>query len=384
MIFRLLLILFGLERNLTVFLGSQKQKGSLIAIIEAKTFWNQESLSQKLRSILRLNWKISNSVLERVGKQCFIEDLFGTENDYGEHLYNLMIWHNSQEWQFESLKPEDIEKSEGIDAMSIITRLRHSKITSGYLNLSLGIRSPEMCFLVHPMVVKIPVISVRYCLDIHSRYAFNKIRKSNHPYADDLISYLYEILFIQQKIATSLHEYVRLLDYADKEKQDSLLTNAEVDSIKEADLIFSYLKASIEKTISLIGLTYNITNLDSKKTHKQKIDILIRELPNFVKDQPYWAFVFEFIKPENLEVLNNYRSGLLHKKGISDLQPHKYVGEKAEKLPLRKIYRILHEQHSKNSAVLLGALAILTDKLVKLDPPDISISEIMEASLLKS
>ena len=38
--------------------------------------------------------------------------------------------------------------------------------------------------------------------------------------------------------------------------------------------------------------------------------------------------------------------------------------------------QIIHEQHSKNAAVLICALAILTDKLVELDPPIITPEEL--------
>jgi hypothetical protein len=77
----------------------------------------------------------------------------------------------------------------------------------------------------------------------------------------------------------------------------------------------------------------------------------------------------EFLTSKNLEELNNYRTGLLHKKGIADLQPHNYVGVKPEDLPIAKIYHVLHEQHAKNTAMLLCALALLTDELVSADPP---------------
>jgi len=41
-----------------------------------------------------------------------------------------------------------------------------------------------------------------------------------------------------------------------------------------ADQIFSYLKATIEKIIIIVGLIYGIKNLDTKKTHKAKLTTL--------------------------------------------------------------------------------------------------------------
>ena len=229
------------------------------------------------------------------------------------------------------------------------------------------------------MIIKIPIISLQHFLDLDSAFTFNEIRKSKHPQADDIISYLYDVLFIQQKIAIGLHEYIRLATYNEKEKNEALFINAEIDSIMNAELIFSYLKATIEKTIVILGLTHEILDLDSKKTHKLKLVALEKGLPEAVKNQGYYSFVWEFIKSENISDLNNYRSGLLHKKGISDLQPHNYVGKEAASVPLLKIFQVLIEQHAKNTAVILGVLAILTDKLVQLSPPDITPGELFDS-----
>lgn len=220
------------------------------------------------------------------------------------------------------------------------------------------------------------MVSCLYYLDIHCSFAFNSIRKSKHPYASEIISYLYEILFIQQKTAVSLHEYLRLIDFAEREKNEALFIQAEVNAVIYADLIFSYLKATVEKTIVLIGLTHSIPDLESKKEHKGKLKTLKLGLPKHLNDVFYVQFIMEYISSENLDELNKYRTGLLHKKGISDLQPHNFVGKKAQTTLLLNIFNVLHEQHSKNTGILIGALALLTDELVNLDPPSISIQEI--------
>jgi hypothetical protein len=51
---------------------------------------------------------------------------------------------------------------------------------SDLLNLNLGKRVPFVCILSHPMIIKIPIISFQYYLDIHSAFAFNSIRKAEH------------------------------------------------------------------------------------------------------------------------------------------------------------------------------------------------------------
>lgn len=377
----LLKYFFRVEKDRVVFLGSKTQKGSMIAILKSKSLWNQESKLNKLKSIFKFKWTPTKKILQSNAKAAFMDDIFGTPKDYAEELCRLMAWHNSRDWSLDQLTELDIEKSEGLDGMSIMTRLRHRELSSFSLNLNLGERTPLMCGLVYPMVVKIPVISLRYCLDIHSAYAFNEIRKANHPQADSIIAYLYEVLFIQHKIAISLHEYIRLLNYTETQKKESLFINSELNAIMTADTVFSYLKASIEKIIVVLGLIYGITNLDSKKTHKAKLDTLNKNIPQSVTKSYYYELIAEFISSENLDELNSYRSGLLHKKGISDLQPHTYIGKTKESESLRKVFLVLIEQHSKNTAVLIGVLALLTDSLVTLDPPSVSIEEILNATL---
>jgi hypothetical protein len=376
MITRLLIkYLFKLEDELIVFIGTKTQKGSLFAPIKTKELWKRETFSKKIISIIKVSWNPSEHLIHEASQYIFKNDLFGNKDDYSEQLYKLTAWHNSREWVFSHLTEQDIKKADSLDSLTILSRLRYEE-TSDSLHLNLFKRFPFMCILIHPMIVKIPVISMQYFVTIHSHFAFNSIRKANHPQSDTIIDYLYEILYLQQKTAISLHEFLRLVVYSEKHKNQALLINAEITAIMSADLIFSYLKAMVEKIIVLIGLTFGITNLDSKPKHKVKLNALREGLPKKILDIYYVQFMFEFFSSENLDELNNYRSGLLHKRGIADLQPHNYVGEKAETVPLKKIFFVMQEQHSKNSAVLLGALAILTDKLVELDIPEIKMEDI--------
>src|SRR5436189_4500865 len=130
--------------------------------------------------------------------------------------------------------------------MTILTRMRYNE-TSDILHLSLGQKVAFICLLTYPMVIKIPIVSIQYFVTIHSTFAFNSIRKSNHQHADAIIDYLYEILYLQQKIASSLHEYLRLIAYTESQKDEALFIKAEINAIMNADLLFSYLKASVEK-----------------------------------------------------------------------------------------------------------------------------------------
>jgi len=368
--------LFRQEPELGIFLGSIKQKGSTIAYINSANIWEKEPFKKKIKSIFTLNWMPSENLIQIASKETLDQAIYGNKRDYNDGLLKINSWHNSQQWVLDKLTENDKKKSESLDAITILIRTSHRRMTSNFLHLRIAEKAEFMCILLHPMVIKIPVTSIIHYIDIHSSFAFNEIRKANFANADDLISYIYELQFIQQKIALSLHELVYLIDYAEKNKSNALLIKAELSSISEVETIFAYLKASIEKTIVIIGLTFEIKNLETKKTHKSKLDVLIKGIPQRVKELFYYDFVFNYISSDSLDSLNNYRTGILHKKGISDLQPHSYVGQNAEENPLRKIFSVLMEQHSINSAVLIGTYAMLTDELVRLEPPTISPYEL--------
>jgi len=358
--------LFRMEDEIVVMIGTTLQKGTIFAPVKTELIWKRESFLKRLKSILRLNWTPSGHLLQAEAKLIFMYDIFGDPTDYGEQLFQLMVWHNSRYWDLTNLNDWDIQKADAINALTILTKLRYEDNWNS-LNLNLYDRIPSMCILAQSMVLKIPILSFQYYLRIHSHFAFNSIRKSKHPEADLLIDYLYELLYLQQKTAMSLQELLGRVYYAQKHKDDSMFINAEITGIMNADLMFSYLKATIEKTIILVGLTHGIKNLDAKKSHKAKMLTLKNDLPKELFDLYYFQFIFDLFSSENLDELNNYRSGILHKRGISDLQPHNYVNKDALSIPLMKIFSVLHEQHAKNTAALIGALALLTDKLVELD-----------------
>ena len=368
------------EPDIVVTIGNITQQTSMFARVETFPLWRGESFSRKLQSLAKLRWSPSSESIRAATESCFLDEVFGYDGDLGPKLFQLHRWHQSQPWNFDALTERDIARAEALETFTILTRLR---LASGRslppLNLNLADRSPLIAVLAFPMIVKIPVVSFQHFLEIHSTFAFNMIRRAGYAHADDVIDYLYELLFLQQKIAIALHEFVRLVAFAQGKKRNAALINAEVTAILGADQIFAYLKASLEKTVILVGLVCGATNLDSKKTHKAKLEALSKALPPRAANTPYGAFLLEYVKSEKLEELNSYRSGLLHKKGIADLQPHNFVGKDARSVPFMKIFAVLHEQHAKNTAVLLSALALLTDVLVELDPPTITQDELMSA-----
>jgi hypothetical protein len=367
---------FRKDTELGILLGSVRQKGSPIAFVKTEKIWEQETLSKKTKSLLSFNWKPSEHLLDKISRQAFYEDVFGCPSDYNEGLFKINYWHNSKEWDLSSLVEDDTKKADSLDALGVLLNTKHRRLTSTHLHLHLFEKAPMICTLLHPMVVKIPVTTIQYCIEIHSAYAFNEIKIAKIESSDDIVSYVYELQYLQIKAALSLHELIYLIDYNEKNKGTALLIQAELSAISEAETIITYLKATIEKIVVLMGLIFGLKNLETKKTHKSKLDALYKAIPEKIKQLFYFGIIEEFIKSESIEELNNYRTGLLHKKGISNLQPHSFVGQKANNVPLREIFLFLIEQHRKNSVVLIATYAILTDKLVELKRPNIRYEEL--------
>ncbi len=367
---------FRQDKELAVLLGPVRQKGSPIAFVKTEKIWEQETFSKKVKSFLSFNWQPSECLLDKISRDVFYEQMFGYPSDYNSGLFKINYWHNSKEWNLSCLSDDDIKKADSLDALAVALRNKHRNITSSYLHLHLFDKSPSTCTLLHPMVVKIPVTSIQYCVEIHNAFAFNEIRFSGIENVDDLISYIYELQNLQIKTALSLHELIYLIDYNEKNKGNALLIQAELSAISESENIVNYLKATIEKIIVILGLTYKLKNLETKKTHKAKLDALYKVIPEKVKQLFYYELIEELIKSESIEELNNFRTGLLHKKGISNLQPHSFVGQEAKDVPLKQTLSFLLEQHSKNSAVLISTYALLTDKLVELKRPNVKFEDL--------
>jgi len=213
------------------------------------------------------------------------------------------------------------------------------------------------------MSVKIPILSLRYFISINPHLAFNEIRHSNHPESDAIIAYLYDISLIQHKTALALLEYLQHCGNIGPNKADSVLLRDETSIVMKAELIISYLKATIEKNIALIAAIHSLPSPTDLKSHKKRLELLRRRIPDTIRTTPYGELIFEFIGSEHLEELNKYRTAILHKKGLAQLQPHSFTkNEMFLDLPFGEIFSFLHHQHVKNSSVFLSSLALLTGR----------------------
>jgi hypothetical protein len=338
-------------------------------MVSVPGLWQEYSLRQKWRAVSTRRWAPTDAELSVAAKPAFLQELYGGTDDAGEAILDLMIDHWQSRPSFELLTQHDRRRADALRAYTMLTRQRYRGVVSSPpLNLSLLRRAPLMCTLLNPMILKVPVTSLQYFLDIHVHFAFNEIRRAQHPHADEIIGLIYETLFLQQKTAITLKSLLGHMVAMGAKVADSLLTHSEVDAIIAADLLFVYVKATVEKVVALVGHVLELS-LEDKKAHKKRLDALRSAMPESAVRTPYGALLLEFVSSEALERLNASRTGLLHKMGISDLQPHNYVGSRAEDTALRKLFAFLYEQHSKNTLILLAAFALLTDDLMRRCPP---------------
>jgi hypothetical protein len=302
--------------------------------------------------------------------EAFLEDQVGGDEDFGPDLLRLVWLHNHRRWSRTALTKQDTEKADGLLHFTLLTNLRYRRFGGSYppLNLQLAKRWPILKMLLYVMSVRVPVESIRYFVQVSPKCIFDAVRRSLHPRSDEIISYLYEILFLQQKTAVALFDFLTLASEIRKSKQDAVLVREELDQVLRADLLIVYLKSTLEKSIALVAAIRLVSGLENKHRHAARVRAIEEALLPIPENGHYVELFLDMIKSDNFSEIDRLRSGLVHKRGVAGLQPHSYAGVSPKDLPDLDLYAKLHEQHSKNSAVVLAALAMLTDDLVRREP----------------
>jgi hypothetical protein len=347
-----------------------------IIYISSFKIWKSESNKIKLKSILRLNWKPSNDLVMVEAISKLFAKYYGEPNDFSFPIYEVDFWHQKRkERNYPFLTENDKEELLGLESVSILLEIRlNTRENSNVFSLNLFNRHPEICILTLPLVLKLPVRSIKNCIIIDHAYAFNQIRKSELKFNNEIISSLSDLLLTQQKIAFELRELQQLINKPSNNEKLSLLYS-DLDAVRCFDLLVVYLKATIEKAMYLLGYIFDISNLEGKKEQKKRLKSLKDEIPQLFKDQFYLEFVFEQLSSEKLEPLNKYRTGLVHKKGISKTKPNNLMNDEYKET-LNSLFNFCLERHADNTAMLICIFAVLTDKLSVINPPDFSIEDI--------
>ena len=300
------------------------------------------------------------------------DEIFGYDSDFGKTLFAINMESGKKNWDVEKhLTPKDLEKADAIGTLKILIRNRFIGLESKPpLSMSLFHAYPEVCLTIIPMTSYVLVQSICYFVDVNPHYTFSAIRKSNHPNKDDLIAYLYELLDLQAKNAMSLLELLELCHTIQQKKSDSALIREELDATEKANLLIIRLKSFIEKVTAFVGAMYGDTSVDSASKHKAREKKIEKHIKERHKKHPYYQLFTAYIKQENFAELDNFRTGVLHKKGSSHVQPHSFVGKKFDETPIRKLLGLILEHRQRSSIALVSALAIMTDELVNLEPPE--------------
>jgi hypothetical protein len=348
----------------------QKQDGTLSAVVPAWTVWKAEPLHHKLRSILSGEWRPLTATLRQTGVEALLEDQLGGNQDLGPDLLRLVWLHNHRRWMRAALTKQDSERADGLVHFTLLTNVRYRRFGGSYppLNLQLGERWPVLRMLLYIISVRVPVESIRYFVQVSPKCVFDAVRRTLHPNSEEIISYLYEILFIQQKTAVALFDFLTLASEIRRSKQDAVLVREELDQVLRADLLVMYLKSTLEKAIALVAAIRMVPGLDNRRRHMARVQAIEKALSPVPEHAYYIELFLDMIRSDNFSEIDRLRSGIVHKRGVANLQPHSYAGVTPTDLPDLELYSKLHEQHAKNSAVVLAALAMLTDDLVGRDP----------------
>lgn len=352
------------------------QKGGLLITLSKREILKELAFIQKILFLLGLRHLISTEDMEcRIGNlvtRIAHDEIFGYAPDFGKVLFTINVEISNKNWEVEKhLTLKDLEKADAIGSSNIIVRNRFIGLVSEpQLSMQLFDNDPEVCSTIVTMAPYVLVQSIRYFVDINLHYTFSAIRKSNHAKKDDLIAYIYELLDLQSKNAASLLDYLELCHTIQQKKGDSVLIKEEQDAVEKANLIILRLKSFIEKIMAFWGVVYRDTSVDSAgkhKTREKKINNYIRES---YKKHPYYQLLTAYIKSESFADLDKYRTGILHKKGSSDMQPHSFAGKKFDDTPFRKLLAVIMEHRQRSSIALVSVLAVMTDELLKMESPE--------------
>ena len=320
--------------------------------------------------------KCSEDEIFKAAYELFMDEYFGTSSEeFSEGLFCLMKWHFDNNYFDNSLLLEsDIERCFAISAFSSLNLQYISASTLTYYPiLSIDENYREYMILLIPMIVKVPIVSIKRCIEIDSWYIFSKVRESEHKYADEIISYLYEIQVTNYKLYRSfikVNEFIERIESTEL----SILDNDKVDLIFHLEYITIFIKSIIEKIIVVLAYSYEINTIENRKTHKSRISLLNENIDLHIKEQFYYEDFLKFISSENIETLNRIRTGILHKKGVSKIQIHKVIEFDINELG--NLVGMLWGYFEHTTVATICMLSMLTDKLVAMDPPAISFDEL--------
>lgn len=356
-------------------LGGELHVGGSMAVLYHETIWNALSWKQKVKAIFSSEWPPKCFNIAPMAKDVYLEEIFGGHSVISELLFDIGRQRETNTTEYKHLTPADLEKAHGLNSTAHLLLQKYKGFDSNpkfYIEFEGEIDLQELLINISS---KFPIYNVKYFLHVKVYFAFDEIRRLNISKADDIISALYDLLYLQQKISSSLFEAVgkmAKIHSARSKDKTNVLNYEQIGLGKELESIIVMQKSTIEKIIALLSLAYfeELNNL--KKGSDSKVKRLENTIPEFLKASEYFHFLFKHLKRDGYQDLEDLRTKILHWVGEERLQPHSYMKRSLEENDILnlEIYNDVIRFHYLNTLALISCLAMLTDKFMILESPE--------------
>lgn len=371
-------IVYGLcfrKRRDTIVPLGQLHEGGSMAMIDHKSIWDSLTRKQKINSIFSKEWPPNDFDFMPLAKETYLEEIFGGNSIISELLFDIGRQRESTITKYEFLTPQDLEKTRGLNSTAHLLLRKYKGIYSNpefYIEFE---DDAELQELLINISSKFPIYNVKYFLHVNVFFAFDEIRRINVPKADEIINALYDLLYSQQKISSSLFEAVNKMSKIHKARskdKSNILNYEQIELGKELESIIVMQKSTIEKIISLLSVVYFEELKNTKRGSDSKVKRLEDTIPDFLKTSEYFKFLFKHLQRDGYKDLEELRTKILHWVGEERLQPHSYMkrtSEENEHLNL-ELYNDVIRFHYLNTLGLICCLAMLTDRFMLLESPE--------------
>lgn len=379
-------IRFRDPQDLIVVLGKLAENGSL-AVLYHYSIWKELTFIQKIKATFSEEWPPKEFDHSTMAHEVFLDEVFGGRGIVPLLLFDIAQQRETLHTEFNFLTESDLDKARGINASAHMLFRKYKPIHS---NPRFDIEIGDDHFFQELLInisSKFPIYNIRYFLHVNVFFAFDEIRRLKIDKDDELIDALYDLLYIQQKISSSLFECVNMMAKIQSDKvnqKNTYLIYEQIKLGKELESIIVMQKATIEKMIALLSLVYSSQANNEVKRNDSRLKKLDQNIPEEWKNSEYYKFLFDHLKREGYADLEELRTKILHWVGDERLQPHYYSKRTSEEnLHFNlEIYGEVMKFHHLNTLALISSLALITDKLMSLESEEMFKKRRMETTEL--
>lgn len=353
-------------------LGDSLHVGGSMAVIYHDTIWNALSGQQKIKAVFSNTWPPQGFDLFPMAKNIYLEEIFGGHSIISQLLFDIGRQRETNTTEHKYLTQSDIEKIQGLHSTAHLLLQKYKGFDSNpkfYIEFDDELDLQELLINISS---KFPIYNVKYFLHVNLYFAFDEIRRLNIVKADEIINALYDLLFSQQKISSSLFEAIQKMSKiksARTKDKNNVLNYEQISLGKELEAVIVMHKSTIEKIIALLSVAYFEELNNVKRGSDSKLKRLEDTIPDFLKQSEYFNFLFRHLKREGYQDIEDLRTKIIHWVGEERLQPHSYMKRSFEENDLLnlEIYHDVLRFHYLNTLGLISCLAMLTDKFMILE-----------------